>query len=143
MITLSVALLAAGCGAGPGTPQEAPVPSPSAAAPASVPGPSAAVTPTRTTPPPLTAANGTRLRSCADGTCEVIVKDGDRLPNTGGAGPVEVSVSAGSVTISTTGDGGFTSTLGGPAGTVQRINDQRFLIVEVRGRRAVLRLSTE
>jgi hypothetical protein len=91
----------------------------------------------------LRAADGTRLKACADGTCEVIVKDGDRLPNTGGAGPVKVSVTAGSVTISTTGDGGFSSTLGGPEGTVQRLNDQSFLIVEIRGRRALLRLSTE
>lgn len=139
LITVPAALLAAGCGAGPSSPAPAPVTS--ATTGAASPAPVISVTPTRTTRPPLTAADGSRLKTCADGTCEVIVKNGDSLPNKGGAGPVQVSVSAGSVTISTTSGSGFSSTLGGPVGTTQQLNDQVFEILAVQGRRAVLRLS--
>jgi hypothetical protein len=131
---VTVALVAAGCGVR--TDDPAPVATPSTSPASASPTTAAAV-------PSLTAADGTRLKTCSDGECEVVVENGDSLPNAGGLGPVKVTVRDGEVTLSATSADGFSSTLSGNQGTVQQLNDQVFLIVSVQGRRAVLRMSTK
>jgi hypothetical protein len=91
----------------------------------------------------LAAADGTKLKACADGKCEVIVKTGNSLPNASGLGPVKIVVSDGEVTISDTSASGFSSTLIGWEGNIQQLNNQIFLIAVVQVDRAVLRLSTK
>lgn len=141
LVALPAALLAAGCGAGddPGPTASATVPALATIATSSA--PTASPTPSRTTQAPLAAADGRRLKACRDGTCAVIVKTGDQLPNAGGQGPAEITVRGGDVTISTVSASGFASTLTGGVGNVQQFNDQVFVIVAVAGGRAVLRLS--
>jgi len=138
VIPVALALLAAGCGtaeppaAAPATTD--PVTAPPTSEP---PSPSSSPLPSK---PVLAAADGTRLKVCADGTCEVIVKNGDKLPNASGVGPVDVQVKGGEVTLSKTSGDGFSSTLSGPQGTVQQLNKQVFMIIAVEGNRAVLRM---
>jgi hypothetical protein len=122
-ITLAVvaALLSAGCQATPtGTPSAPAAASPPPASP-SVPPPTTKVAPPPTTKAALKAADGRKLRSCRDGTCEVTVR-GDE------------------VTFQMTADDGFSSTMTGGPGNVHQLNDQVILIIAVEDGRALLRL---
>jgi hypothetical protein len=139
-LTVVAALLSAGCQATPtGTPSAPAAASPPPASP-SVPPPTTKVAPPPTTKAALKAADGRKLRSCRDGTCEVIVKNGDSLPNAGGAGPAEVTVRGDEVTFQMTADDGFSSTMTGGPGNVHQLNDQVILIIAVEDGRALLRL---
>lgn len=145
VLAMSAAVLVSGCGAGAAGPDAAPAPAGSSAAPSPAPTSSSAAppsaaptTPGPTTPGPLTAADGTNLKACSDGRCEVIVEDGDSL-RIRDLGTVKVSVKSDEVTLSQTTDG-FSSTLTGFEGGLQQINKQTFLIVAVRDGKTVLRL---
>jgi len=96
---------------------------------------------TTTTAAKFEAADGRDLRACADGTCEVIVRTGDSLPDASGTGPKTIQVKGGVVTLSQTSSSGFASSIGGPAGSVQQTNNQVYRIVLIRGTEAVLQLS--
>jgi hypothetical protein len=140
ILTVVAALLSAGCQTTPtGTPSAPAAASPPPASP-SVPPPTTKVAPPPTTKAALKAADGRKLRSCRDGTCEVIVKNGDSLPNAGGAGPAEVTVRGDEVTFQMTADDGFSSTMTGGPGNVHQLNDQVILIIAVEDGRALLRL---
>lgn len=141
VIALSVAVLASGCGSGGADPVVTPASSGGAAVSLS-PSPTAEAAPPSAVPAtsgPLTAADGTNLKACSDGRCEVIVEDGDSLPAISGLGTVTVLVTSDEVTLSKTTDG-FSSTLTGTEGIVQQMDKQLFLIVAVRDGKAVLRL---
>jgi hypothetical protein len=142
-LTVVAALLSAGCQATPtGTPSApaaaSSLPAPPSVAPSVPPPTTKAVPPT--TKAALKAADGRKLKSCRDGTCEVIVKNGDSLPNAGGAGPAEVTVRGDEVTFQMTADDGFSSTMTGGPGNVHQLNDQVILIIAVEDGRALLRL---
>jgi hypothetical protein len=89
---------------------------------------------------PFVAADGRDLKACADGTCEVLVKTGDQIPNDGGAGPLSVSVQAGKVGLAPA-SGGMGQAVSGPAGMVDQINRQVVVVVAVRDGEGIVRLS--
>ncbi len=89
---------------------------------------------------PFVAADGRNLKTCGDGTCEVIVKTGDQLPNDGGAGPLSVMVQAGKVGLAPA-SGGMAGSVSGQPGMVHQINRQLILIVAVQNDEGILRLS--
>jgi hypothetical protein len=126
--------MVAACGAEPTPPAES-----TSTATTTTPAPTTTVT--TTTAAGFTAADGTDLAACADGTCEVFVASGDSLPNASGAGPVQITVQGDTVTISNESADGMSSSLSGYPGMPQQINNQVFLIVAVRDGQAVLRLS--
>jgi hypothetical protein len=74
---VSVALVIAGCGSAAAPP---PAPSPAPATTVAAPPPTTETPTTSAAPPPLpvvTAADGTNVKACSDGTCEVAI-DGPR-----------------------------------------------------------------
>jgi len=126
----------AGCGAEPAPPAETPT------------SPATTTTTTTTTSVVTTtttaafaAADNRDLAACADGSCEVFVESGDSLPNASGAGPVQITVDSGAVTIAHGSADGMSSSLSGYPGSAQQINNQTFLIVAIQDGRGVLRLS--
>ncbi|AGZ43043.1 hypothetical protein [Actinoplanes friuliensis] len=131
-----ILLLAGGCSSTDKPPAAAPSVSGSPSATTS-----AVPSPAPSSKAPFAAADGTNLKACADGACEVIVRSGDSVPAAGGLGKVKISVRGDEVTISKKTADGFTSTLTGTPGLVQQINKQLFLIVAVEDGRAVLRMA--
>lgn len=138
-------LLLTGCGGGDGD-SDGPTATPS-------PRPSASATPTTSAPPsppssPGTAfptpADGTDLKACADGRCEVEVRSGDRITFTGDR------VRLDSFTVVRIADNVLTYKAAGPGtsfdgritvpGTLV-VNDLEVEVVAVDGDRAVIRLS--
>lgn len=126
---------AAACGAEPAPPAETPTP------PASTTTTTTTSVVTTTTTAAFAAADNRDLAACADGSCEVIVESGDSLPNASGAGPVQITVDSGAVTIAHGSADGMSSSLSGYPGSAQQINNQTFLIVAIQDGRGVLRLS--
>ncbi|HEX8628344.1 MAG TPA: hypothetical protein VF755_09255 [Catenuloplanes sp.] len=88
----------------------------------------------------LTAADGGNLKACSDGECEVIVESGDSLPNASGMGAAKVTVRDGQVTVATA-NGPNSSTVSGTKGVNLQIGGQLFVVVDVQGGQAVLRMS--
>ncbi len=89
---------------------------------------------------PFVAADGRNLRACADGTCEVLVRTGDQVPNDGGAGPLSVAVQAGKVGLAPA-SGGMGEAVSGPAGMAHQINRQLIVILAVQDGEGIIRLS--
>ncbi|WP_433323388.1 hypothetical protein [Spirillospora sp. CA-294931] len=79
----------AGCGSDGSKATSKPTASRTSAAPSS-----SAPPPTSASPVPTAAADGTRLRACTDGTCEIEVKKGARIPVKPKFGVEQVRVTA-------------------------------------------------
>lgn len=138
---LPVALLAvASCGTGnvearpeaPATPPNSASPSTSKPA-----GPGIGILPA--------APDGTDLDACADGTCEVQVKPGDKITFKEDSLGVDVlkvkSVGANKVSVQGTAPGISLSVGGTPSAKPLKMNDLKVTIVVVREKKAILRLS--
>lgn len=144
---------------------DAPVtPPPASAPPASAPPASAPPASTApTTPSAIAPADGTNLRACGDGTCEVEVSSGDEvpLPKGSGLGPAEVTAvdaAAVGMLLPLTGtdfdsDGGCSPFITGPgagtsgfvtmscaAGDKATVNKVTFEVLAITGDAAVLRV---
>jgi hypothetical protein len=147
-------VLCTGCGAEP--PAAPPVtlpppvtstapPSPASTAPAST----TPATPTTTAGPPLTAqpmtaADGRKTSACRDGSCEVLVSTGTRVPFTTSNGPGSAVVDAiGPEGVVLMLSAGITGQIGsGPtAGEFAALNDVKFTVVAARAGSGVLRLT--
>lgn len=96
-------------------------------------------TTTTTTAVPFVAADARNLAACTDGVCEVFVQTGDSLPSA--AGPVQVTVDGGMVTIAQVDSTGFASNMTGAPGSTQQINNQVFDIIAVQNGQGLLRLT--
>ncbi len=152
---LAIAAALTGCGSdsggdtgapGPTTPSRSAEPSPASPTPSPT-RPSASPSPTEVKPvKPMKPSSPAELRSCADGSCTVIVTKGTELPRAAGlrAGPFTVgAVSGEGVDISSVDPSGFTSNLlgqrpdqGGPA----TINELSISVLAITGDTAKLRL---
>ncbi|MER5263975.1 hypothetical protein ABTZ99_18075 [Actinosynnema sp. NPDC002837] len=141
LVALPVVLLAA-CGTGTTTTAAAPSSVASTTISSTTARPTTTTTTTTTTTeapgPPPTAADGTDLAACADGSCEVVVKTGDVLHVP--TGPLTVVVGGGRAGVRPDPSSGMTGLLAGPPGWVGIFNDQAFTVGEVRGDQAVLKL---
>jgi hypothetical protein len=152
LVALPPVLLAAGCDTAPTSPSSAAAPASSGGATtqtfpgsSTAPAPSgSAAAPVATTTPvtkaALTAADGSNLKACSDGKCEVIVESGDSLPNASGMGAAKVTVRNGRVTLATA-KGSNSSTVSGTERVNLQIEDQLFVVVAIQGDQAVLRMS--
>lgn len=139
LVALPVVLLAA-CGTGTTTTAAAPssVASTTISSTTARPTTTTTTTTTEAPGPPPTAADGTDLAACADGSCEVVVKTGDVLHVP--TGPLTVVVGGGRAGVRPDPSSGMTGLLAGPPGWVGIFNDQAFTVGEVRGDQAVLKL---
>ncbi|SDZ10753.1 hypothetical protein SAMN05421504_109232 [Amycolatopsis xylanica] len=83
------------------------------------------------------AADGTNLAACSDGSCEVLVKTGDRIPNQK-LGPVLVTVKEDRVEVS----GGINVSLSasGIADRTLNLNGESFKIIAVKDGQAVVKV---
>jgi len=150
-VTGLAVLLTVGCSgqSEQGGPDRTPTPTP---APSVTPTPTPTVTPTPTLPPaPTTPAlaalplEGRNLKSCQDGHCRVIVRNGDRLTVPAAAGGTKlriVSITAAQVKVEQSGYGGgttsFTFFAPGPTG----LGSKKFVVafLDLKAGQAVLQV---
>lgn len=134
-----------GCGS------ETPPASPPASSPAPVSSSSPSPSPSSSSVPPsstiahpdgpLAAANGTDLKSCRDGDCEVILKPKDKIAFEARLRVTYIaidSVSADSVTLSAALPGGTRTTIGGSAGGTNGIG---YRVTAIKDGRAVVKFT--
>lgn len=90
-----------------------------------------------------TAADGTDLEACSDGSCEVLVSSGD-VVEIDGLGRVEVDIDEDMLQVASRSDNGQGTTssmsASGNAGKLLVLNDQEFTVVAVKDGQAVLRV---
>lgn len=89
------------------------------------------------------AADGTDLRACRDGRCEVQVSPHDRIPAPSGMGIDTITVTAitaDGITLTGTGPGTVVSVGWGGPGETSYLNDLAITLVAVADGRAVLRI---
>jgi hypothetical protein len=140
-------VLLTGCGAEPPAAPPVTLPPPVTSAPPTSASPTS--TPSTTAGPPLTAqpmtaADGRKTSACRDGSCEVLVSTGTRLPFTTSNGPGTVVVDAigpdGVVLMLSAGVSGQISS-GPTSGEFASLNDVKFTVVAAREGSGVLRLT--
>ncbi|WP_212988184.1 hypothetical protein [Actinoplanes auranticolor] len=130
----ALALTVAGCSVEQPAGQP-PAPSASAQAPSPTSSPAPAPSPTRS------AADGTDVRACFDGTCEITVTGKKRIPLTTKLGVSGLTVSvAGPSKVQVASDDGMMRAGGGP-GARLGLNGLLVEVIEVRDGTALLRMS--
>jgi hypothetical protein len=149
VLTPTVTLLLAACGGDdPAARTAADASTPTAAPPSGTPSSTPSATPSSARDEPLKAADGTRLKACADAKCEVVVSAGDvirfsaRVRNRTGLPALTVkSVSRSEVAFAFTtlggGDYAYSQPPGLPPTVVQGVS---LTVRRVNGDRAVMRL---
>lgn len=92
-----------------------------------------------------TAADGTDLAACSDGTCEVLVESGDVL-NIPELGRIEIAIEGDMLEVASRSDDGQGNTselsAAGAAGRQLVLNEQQFSVVAVLGTQGVLRVGS-
>ncbi|TDC41375.1 hypothetical protein E1281_37440 [Actinomadura sp. KC345] len=140
--TLLPVLLLAACGGDDSAATEPTKPPPSAAPPSSAAPAPPSPSPSQTAAPaPGTAADGRDLDACRDGTCEVVVKEGDTLRFNDKVGNDPLSIVSAGSTFTVTDPSGFTASIGG-GGTVTT-GGVRIEVGDSEGNRTAIRISPQ